>query len=95
MILKLHLYSFIRALAIIAQSIYLLYIPSAIVYLQKDNDPILCVLICCYVEHARPVAVHDPIVHLGIRANIRISSFDFGHHGLHWQRLQHCILIVL
>lgn len=64
-------------------------------YLQKDDDPVLCVLICCNVEHARPVAIHQPVVHLCVGAYIGVSRFDSGHHRLHRQRLQHRVLIVL
>lgn len=64
-------------------------------YLQKDDDPVLCVLICCYVEHARPVAVHNPVVHLCVGAYISVGRFDSGHHRLHRQRLQNRVLIVL
>lgn len=64
-------------------------------YLQKDDDPVLRVLICCYVEHAETFAVHDPVVHLCVGAYISVRRFDSGHHRLHGQRLRHRVLIVL
>ena len=64
-------------------------------YLFQDNDALLRVLVCRYVEHAGPIAVHDPVVDLCIGADVLVLRFDSGHHRLQWQRLQDCVLIGL
>lgn len=64
-------------------------------YLQEDDDPVLCVLVRCDVEHSWPIPIHDPVVHFGIRSYISIYCFDPGHHRLDRQRLRHRVLIVL
>lgn len=64
------------------------------VYLLKDDDALLRVLICSDVEQSRSV-LHDPILHLCVGAYVCIHSLDPGHHGCHRQGLQHSVLIVL
>ncbi|TNN55720.1 hypothetical protein EYF80_034085 [Liparis tanakae] len=54
-------------------------------YLQENDDPVLRALLRRYVEHAGPVSVHDPVVHLRVGADIRVGRFDSGHRRLHRQ----------
>lgn len=64
-------------------------------YLQQKDHAFLCIFVRCYVEHAGPVSVHDPVVHLRVGTDISIGRFNSGHHRLERQWLRHRELITL
>lgn len=67
--------------------------PIQLRYLQQGDDAVLRVLVRADVEHSGPVAVHDPVVHLCVGADVRVRRFNGRHHGARGQRLRHGELV--
>lgn len=49
-------------------------------YLLQSKNPLLCLAVCDYLEHALVIALDDAVRRLGILADVSVVCFDLAAH---------------